>query len=521
MSVGNEFQRQALATHVAQRMAGPAQAILGFQELLLEQARDLGLIHMLADLERIGAAARQLNGLIDGLIDDKANCPEGEEAEAEARLRHDLRTPLNAIIGYSEMILEEAEELHPHTLKEDLGVILAAAAELLKQVDAIAGLSRRGAIEALRQPRDQAGLDAAELERLLFRAKHDAWPDQGGRVLVVDDVASNRDLLSRRLRREGHRVVTADSGRSALARLTDDEFDLILLDILMPDMNGIEVLSRLKAENRWRHVPVIMISGLNEVAAVARCIEAGADDYLTKPFNPILLRARINSTLEKKRWLDREHRYLEQIETEKRRADTLIHAILPDQIVARLQGGEEIIADRFEEVSILFADIVGFSPIAARLPPSDLVRRLDRMFSKFDLLTEQHHVEKIKTIGDAYMAACGIPEPSADHADRIVALGKSMLESLQDTVPDGDRFRVRIGIHSGPVVAGLIGRLRFVYDVWGETVNIASRLESQGVADSVQISEATRRALRGQWALKPRCALDLKGIGRIETYLVQ
>jgi adenylate cyclase len=517
MSNGNEFQRQAIAAHVAQRLAGPARAILGFQELLLEQARDLGLTHMQTDLERIGAAARDLNGLIDRLIDCKAGSAAGEEPEAEARLRHDLRTPLNAIIGYSEMILEEAGDLHQYTLKEDLGVILAAAAELLKQVDAIAGLSRGEAVETLQQ----SEIDAAGLERLLFKAEHDARPDQGGRVLVVDDVASNRDLLSRRLRREGHRVVTADSGLSALEKLREDEFDLILLDILMPDMNGIEILSRLKAENRWRHVPVIMISGLSEVAAVARCIEAGADDYLTKPFNPVLLRARINSTLEKKRWLDREHRYLQQIETEKGRADSLIHAILPHQIVARLQGGEEIIADRFEEVSILFADIVGFSSIAARLPPSDLVRRLDGMFSKFDVLTQEHRVEKIKTIGDAYMAACGIPEPSADHADRIVALGKSMLKSLRDMAPDRDRFQVRIGIHSGPVVAGLIGRLRFVYDVWGETVNIASRLESQGVADSVQISEATRRALHGQWTLEPRCALDLRGIGTIETYLVR
>ncbi|WP_353646325.1 adenylate/guanylate cyclase domain-containing protein [Mesorhizobium sp. WSM2239] len=518
MIAGNEFQRHAIAAHVTQRLAGPARAILGFQELLLEQARDLGLTNLETDLERIGVAARQLNGLIDRLIDGKVGFPDVREVEAEARLRHDLRTPLNAIIGYSEMLLEDAGDLHQ--LKEDLRVMLAAAAELLKQVDAIAGLSRGEAIETL-QPRDRTEIDAAELERLLFKAERDAWSDQGGRILVVDDVASNRDLLSRRLRRDGHRVVTADSGLSALARLTEDEFDLILLDILMPDMNGIEILSRLKAENRWRHVPVIMISGLSEVAAVARCIEAGADDYLTKPFNPILLRARINSTLERKRWLDREHRYLQQIEAEKRRADTLIHAILPDQIVARLQGGEEIIADRFEEVSILFADIVGFSPIAARLPPSDLVRRLDRTFSKFDLLTQEHRVEKIKTIGDAYMAACGIPEPSADHADRIVALGKSMLESLRDLASDNDRFRIRIGIHSGPVVAGLIGRHRFVYDVWGETVNIASRLESQGVADRMQISEATKRALHGHWTLEPRCALDLRGIGTVETYLVR
>ncbi len=520
MSVGNEFQRQAIAAHVEQRLAGPARAILGFQELLFEQARDLGLTRLLSDLERIGAAARQLNVLVDRLMDGTADCAEAGDAEAEARLRHDLRTPLNAIIGYSEMVLEEAGDLQQHTLKEDLAEILSSAEELLKQVDALAGLSRGESIEAL-EPEVRTEIDAAELERLLFKQEHDAWSAPTGTILVVDDVASNRDLLSLRLRREGHRVVTAESGLAALARLAEDEFDLILLDILMPDMNGIEILSRLKTEDRWRHLPVIMISGLSEVAAVARCIEAGADDYLTKPFNPILLRARINSTLEKKRWLDREHRYLQQIETEKSRADALIHAILPHQIVSRLHGGEEIIADRFDEVSILFADIVGFTPIAARLAPSDLVRRLDGMFSKFDLLTQEHCVEKIKTIGDAYMAACGIPEPSADHADRIVALGKSMLESLENMAPDGDRFRIRIGIHSGPVVAGLIGRLRFGYDVWGETVNVASRLESQGVADRIQISEATRRALRGPWQLEPRCVLNLRGVGAIETYLVR
>ncbi|MBP2233977.1 class 3 adenylate cyclase/CheY-like chemotaxis protein [Sinorhizobium kostiense] len=517
MSLGNEFQRQVIAAHVSQRLAGPARAILGYQELLFEQARELGLNHVDADLERIGAAARQLNGLIDGLLDGKACSPEGKEPEAEARLRHDLRTPLNAIIGYSEMILEEVAD---SPLKEDLNVILAAAAELLKQVDSLAGLWRGEAIEAL-QPAEQTTIDAAALERILFKARHETFPDLAGKILIVDDVASNRDLLSRRLRRDGHRVFTADCGLSALARLAKDEFDLILLDILMPDMNGIEILSRLKSESRWRHVPVIMISGLSEVAAVARCIEAGADDYLTKPFNATLLRARINSALEKKRWLDREHRYLQQIETEKRRVDALIHAILPDQIVARLQGGEAIIADRFDAVSILFADIVGFSPIATRLPPSELVRRLDGLFSKFDLLTEQHRVEKIKTIGDAYMAACGIPEPAADHADRIVALGRSMLNALDAMPPDSDRFRIRIGIHSGPVVAGLIGRHRFVYDVWGETVNIASRLESQGVADHIQFSEATMRALSGSWTFEPRCGLELRGIGTVKTYLMR
>jgi class 3 adenylate cyclase/CheY-like chemotaxis protein len=515
MTAKNEFQRHAIAAHLAQRLAGPARAISGFQELLMEQVRNHRLVHVTPDLDKVGAAARQLNSLIDSLIHGKADYPEHAGREIEAKLRHDLRTPLNAIIGYSEMILEEAEELHEQALAEDVKVMLAAAAELLAHVDAIAGLTRAGDTEG------PAEIDAAGLERALGKTERDPFSGGNGRVLVVDDIRSNRDLLSRRLLHDGHQVFTAESGLSALIRLAEHEFDLVLLDILMPDMNGIEVLSRLKAERRWRHIPVIMISGLNEVDAVVRCIEAGADDYLLKPFNPVLLRARINSSLERKRWRDREHQYLQRIEAEKRRADSLLHAVLPGQIVARLQGGEEIIADRFEEVTILFADIVGFSPIAARLPAPDLIERLDQMFSMFDALAEMHSVEKIKTIGDAYMAACGLPEPAVDHADRMVALGQSMLDSLRISASGRDSFRVRIGVHTGPVIAGLIGRHRFVYDVWGDTVNIASRLESQGVADRMQISEATRRALHTSWELEPRCTVELRGVGKMETYLVR
>ena len=518
MSVENNFQRQAIVAHVAQQLAGPARAITGFQELVKEQARDLGLADLMPDLERVGAAAQQLNVLIDRLVAGQSEFPTRAGIASEAKLRHDLRTPLNAIIGYSEMILEEAKDRNHNALAEDVRVMLAASGELLAHVDAIAGISRNGGIEEVHVA-DRARIDAAGLERALNRTEGDLPTAHNGRILVVDDISSNRDLLSRRLQRDGHQVVTAATGPSALERLGEQDFDLVLLDVLMPDMNGIELLLRLRADRRWQRIPVIMISGLSEVDAVVRCIEAGADDYLPKPFNPVLLRARINSTLEKKRWLDREHSYLRRIEAEKQRADSLLRAILPGQIVARLQDGEQIIADRFEEATILFADIVGFSPIAARLPASDLVKRLGGMFSLFDALAEAHAVEKIKTIGDAYMAACGVPEPAQDHADRIVALGQAMLEALKEQPLSRDAFRVRIGVHTGPVIAGLIGRSRFVYDVWGETVNVASRLESQGVADRMQISDATRRALRSSLALEPR-RINLKGVGPMEAYLV-
>jgi class 3 adenylate cyclase len=519
MRVDNELLGHVVAAHIAQQLAEPARAISGFQELLVEQVQDLGLVHVMPDLKRVGSAAHQLTSLIEKLIQGKVDYSTQTGVGIEAQLRHDLRTPLNAIIGYAEMILEEAEELNEHALDEDVRVLLEAAADLLTHIDDVAGLSDSGHLNEFRIS-DQMNVDAAGLQKAVAVTDRDANPAPGN-ILVVDDIAGNRELLARRLQRDGHSVVVVESGLSALDRIARQDFDLVLLDILMPDMNGIEVLSRLKSEDRWRHIPVIMISGLSDVAAVVRCIEAGADDYLTKPFDPVLLRARIKSTLEKKRWIDREHQYLQQIKAEKRRADALLHAILPGQIVARLQGGEEIIADRFDEATVLFADIVGFSPVAARLPATDLIKRLGGMFAAFDALTEKHSVEKIKTIGDAYMAASGIPEPASDHADRIVALGKSMLDSLKQLTPDSDSFHIRIGVHTGPVIAGLIGSRRFAYDVWGETVNIASRLESQGVADRMQISEATKLALRRPWFLEPRSWIELKGIGSIATYLVQ
>ena len=170
MSVDNDFQRQAIVAHVAQQLAGPSRAITGFQELLTEQARDLGLVDLMPDLERVGVAAQQLNILIDRLIADQTGCA---EIESEAKLRHDLRTPLNAIIGYSEMILEEAENLNHNALAEDVRVMLAASGELLAHVDAFAGISRTGDIEGF-QAADRTRIDAARLERALNRTEGEA-----------------------------------------------------------------------------------------------------------------------------------------------------------------------------------------------------------------------------------------------------------------------------------------------------------------------------------------------------------
>jgi class 3 adenylate cyclase len=342
-----------------------------------------------------------------------------------------------------------------------------------------------------------------------------------GRILVVDDNTSNRDLLSRRLSHDGHHVARADSGRRALDILEVEEFDLILLDLLMPDLNGFQVLELLKSDERLHDIPVIMISGLQETDSVIRCIEAGAEDYLAKPFNPVLLRARISACLERKRWRERERRYVERIELERQRYEILLRNILPGQIVTRLNNGEVVIADRVEEATILFADLVGFTAAAARVTPAVLVNNLNRIFSAFDELCRQLQIEKIKTIGDAYMAAAGVPLPRADHAEVMADFALAMLAALERVNAAAEvPFQMRIGIHTGPVVAGVIGSHRFLYDIWGNTVNLASRLESHGLPGRIHVSPQTSQLLEGRYDLEARGLISLRGIGKIRTAFI-
>ena len=186
-----------------------------------------------------------------------------------------------------------------------------------------------------------------------------------GSVLVVDDNEVNRDLLARRLQRQGHVVTVAEDGLQALEMLRRDPFDLVLLDIMMPQMNGYQVLENLKADEKLRHIPVIMISAVDDIDSVVRCIELGAEDYLSKPFNPVLLRARISACLEKKRLRDKEQAYLLELGLEKEKSERLLLNILPKAIAQRLKHGESTIADSFAEVTVMFADLVGFTKLSA------------------------------------------------------------------------------------------------------------------------------------------------------------
>jgi len=338
-------------------------------------------------------------------------------------------------------------------------------------------------------------------------------------ILVVDDNEVNRDLLSRRLLRQGCDVEVADNGFAALALLRSRPFDLILLDIMMPEMNGYEVLEKLKADPVLRHIPVIVISALDDIDNIVKGIELGADDYLPKPFNPVLLTARINACLEKKRLHDREQAYLEQLRAEREKSDRLLLSILPQPIADRLKQDPHTIADSFTDASVLFADIVGFTALWSQMSPTELVELLDNIFSEFDRLTEKHGLEKIKTIGDAYMVVAGLPVPREDGVEAIANMALDMQEATKQFKSlDGEPIGIRIGINTGPVVAGVIGRNKFIYDLWGDTVNIASRMESQGAKNAIQVTQATRDRIEDRFRLEERGIINVKGRGEMKTY---
>ncbi len=293
----------------------PLNAIIGYSEMLLEDARDEGLEGLTKDLNSIRTAGRHLVMLVDEILDpapfDRSQL--GLEA-IRARLNFELRTPLNAVLGYTEMLLEDAEDEGRQEWIPDIRHIHTAATRFLALLDDVADPASLEASQLGAEP-ETATPSSPMLEstRSLPEDSASVAPILRGHLLVVDDDPMNRDTLARHLQRQGHRVTVAENGRQALEMVSTHPFDLVLLDVMMPEMDGYEVLQRLKRDQASQDIPVIVISALHELESAVLCIEMGAEDYLPKPFSPVLLRARIGSCLEQKRLRDQEVAYLRSV----------------------------------------------------------------------------------------------------------------------------------------------------------------------------------------------------------------
>jgi class 3 adenylate cyclase/CheY-like chemotaxis protein len=507
-----------LTNNLKHELRTPLNHIIGYCEMLLEESAGDARPQLVADLERIHLAGRRLLNVINDLFDPiksaayKAN---------PALIHHEIRTPLNQIIGYAEMLQEEAGEQGAGAFAEDAGKILQASRNLLNLVMENFGDSKFGL--------DCAENAAGTIPTTFLR--HDevvpvsSMPAIGpaisekqvGSILIVDDDEGNRAMLSRRLQRLGFQTTAAENGRDALEKLKGARFDLMLLDIQMPELNGYQVIECLKADPANRDIPVIVLSASDEIERVARCIEMGAEDYLPKPFDPVLLQARIGASLEKKRLRDREISHLRQIQEEKKRSDDLLHIILPHDVAHELKSTQAVKPRRFENVGVLFCDIVSFTAWCDKHAPIEVLAHLQSLVEAFERISLDCGLEKIKTIGDSFMATAGLLAPATNPALDCVRCGLAMIAKARELPP---HWQVRVGVHAGPVMAGVVGRRKYQYDIWGDTVNTAARMEQAALPGSICVTADVWQSLTGHCNGVRQGNVDIKGKGTLDLYRI-
>jgi PAS domain S-box-containing protein len=484
-----------------------------------------------------------------------------------------------------------------------------------------------------------------------------------GVIVIVDDKPTNLGVLFDFLTDSGFRVLVAQDGESAIQKVEYAHPDLILLDVMMPGIDGFETCRRLKANESTQDIPVIFMTALSDTVDKVKGFTLGAVDYITKPVQQEEVKARVTTHLtirnlqkrlqaqnlqlqreikekekaeESRRQAEEKYRSIFENATEgifqstpdgrymtanpalariygykspeelmaqitnitqqlyvepmlredlgtllerdntvsevesqvyrkdgsviwiseniravrdasdnllyyegtvsditerrqtevalrlaRKKSELLLLNTLPQAIAERLKKGQRTIAESFEDVTVMFADLVDFTKYSAQTSPTELVEMLNVIFSEFDQLAEQHGLEKIKTIGDAYMVVAGLPTPRVDHAEAIAEMALDMQEAIaQYNAETGQAFKIRIGINSGPVVAGVIGIKKFSYDLWGDTVNIASRMESQGIPGCIQVTRVTYERLRDRFLFEERQPIQVKGKGEMTTYLL-
>ena len=291
-----------------------------------------------------------------------------------------------------------------------------------------------------------------------------------GYLLIVDDNKVNRILLARGLEQEGHKIETAENGKQALEMLKRGSYDLVLLDIEMPEMNGYQVLEACLQDDELSNLPIIMTSSLDELDAVVKCVELGAEDYLNKPVNPILLRARVNASLEKKRLRDEQRK--------------LIRTFATKEVAEELLKTGFSLGGKFVDATVMFADIRSFTTITEARSPAEIIEMLNDFYALMFEAVTSHGGSVNQMTGDGFMAIFGAPVQHEDHGERAVNAGLEMLELLagfneNQSMQDKVQIKIGIGIASGRMVAGFTGtQHRATYTCVGDTVNLAARIES-------------------------------------------
>lgn len=324
-------------------------------------------------------------------------------------------------------------------------------------------------------------------------------------VLIVDDNRMNRLLLARSLEQQGHEITFAENGRQALDLLSARSFDLVLLDVEMPEMNGYQVLEQVHSDIRLRDIPIIVTSALDEIDSVVKCIELGAEDYLNKPVNPILLQARVNASLEKKRLRDRQR--------------DLMSKFMTAEVAEDLQAGGFTLGGKLVEATVMFCDIRSFTTMTEAQTPAETIELLNDYYTlMMDAIGSEGGIVN-QIIGDGLMSVFGAPIPQPDHAMHAVRAAQQMMELIEQfnkeqvarkRIP----LRIGIGIATGEMIAGYTGTIRrATYTCVGDTVNVAARLESltKTFGEPILVDEQARLALDESVAVVEKGETEIRG----------
>lgn len=338
-------------------------------------------------------------------------------------------------------------------------------------------------------------------------------------ILIVEDSPVNQELLSRVLTKTHYKVLLSGSGEEALEQLQLTLPDLILLDIMLPGIDGYTVCKKIKSNNSTKDIPVIFISSLDATEDKVKGFEAGGVDYLTKPFQPGEVLTRISTHL---RISHLQHKLKEknrQLTEEKQKSENLLRNVLPDRIGRELLTTGTCIPQLFTETTVCFADIIDFTAASSKMDPESIIYELNDIFTAFDRISLQNNCERMKTIGDAYLFACGVPKEDSEHSKNIALAALKMVDFLHNRNKNAKySWKIRVGIHSGPLVGGVVGTEKYLYDIFGDTVNIAARMEEMAQPMRVNVSSASHELLKGDFSFSDGKEVQMKGKGKQTIY---